>query len=178
MPVAFLVDGQTEQRFIQEICPNSVVQRLNLNGTGVSAEAIAKRASSLIRLWGGKYYPIVVLVDLEGRSVSHDAFSEDLYSAIATQGIKDEVRVCVAKRMIENWVLADSELIGWTDPVDNVDDYHGAFFLKKILGDYDKAGDGPTLLRRARASRIRIRSPSFDFSFRKLMDLKCPWLMR
>ena len=178
MSLAFLVDGLTEQRFIQSICPGRPVQRLNLNGNTVSAEAIAERAASQVRIWGGRYHPVIVLVDHESRQLSHQAFARDLLAAISVHGVGDQVRVCVAKRMIENWIIADSELVGWENAPESVDDLHGATHLRRLLKEYDKAGDGPELLRRARPSRMRLRSPSFDSAFTTLVGLRCPWLER
>lgn len=178
MPVAFLVDGFTEQKFIQQICPSSPVQRLNLNGNTVSAGAIAKRVATQIRLWGGKFYPVVVLVDHEDRPVTHQEFSAALREELLRLGVREDVRVCVARRMIENWIIADSESIGWKDAPHNVDHLHGAGQLKKLVSEYDKAGDGPGLLRKARASKIAARSPSFADSVEMLRGLRCAWLTR
>lgn len=178
MPAAFLVDGHTEQRFLKMICPKAPVQRLNLNGGGVSAEAISKRAATHIRLWGGKYYPIVVIVDLEDRAVGHDVFASKLHDAIVNNGISDQLRVCVAKRMVENWILADSDLLDWKDAPESVDELHGANILRGLLKEYDKAGDGPNLLLKARASKIRHRSPSFNHAYAVLSGLSCAWLVR
>lgn len=178
MAAAFLVDGHTEQRFIQRVCPRSPVQRLNLNGSSVSAEAIAKRAATQIRLWGGRCHPIVVLVDMETRALTHEEFSEQLGDFILAQGIHDDVRVCVAKRMIENWILGDADVLGWDAAPENVDELHGANVLRRVLGDYDKAGDGPELLVRARPSLISLRSPSFHHARSVLQGLGCAWLAR
>lgn len=179
MGVAFLVDGHTEQRFIQRICPKKTVQRINLNGSSVGASAIAKRIATQVRLWGGKYFPIIIIIDLEDRDVSHTEFADDLVAELRNQGIEDSLIVGVADRMIENWIVADAQLLGWDDVPVVTDGIHGAGKLKELKGVYDKAGDGPDLLSRARPSRIRARSPSFDALFNKLPILPgCHWLQR
>ena len=178
MAAAFFVDGHTEQRFIQSVCPGVPVQRLGINGNTVSPEAIAKRAATQIRLLKGRNFPIVVLVDHEGRKLTPVEFAEQIQTALVREGVVDEVRVCVARRMIENWILADAELIGWADPPPDVDSLHGAAVLKRVLGEYDKAGDGPALLKAARASVIAGRSPSFSYSSGLLGEIDCYWLRR
>jgi len=173
-----LVDGHTEQRFIQQICPGRPVQRLGLNGNTVSASAIAKRAATQIRLWGGKYYPIVLVIDHEDRIVTPADFSGQISDSFISEGIKEDVRICVAMRMIENWIIADAETVGWMDPPSSVDGLHGANVLKKILGQYDKAGDGPDLLGACRPSKIALRSSSFESAKKLLSDISCHWLAR
>lgn len=179
MSVAFLVDGVTEQRFVQLICPKAAVKRINLNGASVQTDALAKRISSLIRLWNGKYRSIVVLVDLEKREQAAGDFSRDLLGAIEAQGAAHGVIVGVADRMLENWMLGDIEL--WPDHEipDTVDGFAGATFLKKLTNSrYDKAAHGPDLLKNARASEIRKRSPSFASLCDQMPKLKCYWLNR
>lgn len=174
MSVAFLVDGQTEQRFIQLVCSGNPVQRLNLNGSSVSAEAIAKRAATQIRLWRGRHYPIVILVDLEDRSCDSSQLKAGIEQALSVEGICDRVLVGVANRMIENWVLADCG----PKSLSAVDGLHGCNELKRLFPSYDKAADGPEMLRRARASVIRQRSPSFSDFQDTLSEIRCHWLAR
>lgn len=179
MGAAFLVDGHTEQRFIQKICPNKTVQRINLNGSSVGAIAIAKRVATQVRLWGGRYFPIIIVVDLEDRLITPTAFSGSLLMAIRNEGIADEIVIGVASRMIENWILADSQRLNWTTCPSQVDSFHGAAKLKEIIGDYDKASDGPELLHQARPSKIREKSPSFDDFMNALPIMPgCHWLSR
>ena len=177
MSFAFLVDGVTEQRFIQLICTNAAVKRINLNGASVQIGALAERIASLIRLWNGKYRTIIVIVDLEKREQSADAFAKDLLAAITAQGAACGVIVGVADRMLENWMLGDSALWPDHDLPAVVDGFSGAAFLKKITGArYDKAAHGPELLKKARVSEIRVRSPSFASFFDRLPRARCHWL--
>lgn len=175
---AYLVDGITEQKFIQSICAGSPVRVTNLNGNSVSAAAIAKRVSSIVRLWKGRHYPIVVLVDLEKRDCSSDVFAREILDAIRQEGIADQMLVSVVDRMIENWMIADPEL--WEGQVlkESVDGFSGATELKRMMPGYDKAADGPDLLRRSRASEISKRSVAFEAMRRGLGDIPCEWLKR
>lgn len=174
MSVAFLVDGQTEQRFVQLVCHGNPVQRLNLNGSTVSAEAIAKRAATQIRLWRGRYYPVVILVDLEDRTCGHLALKVAIEQALAAEGISERVLVGVANRMIENWMLADCG----PKSLRVVDGLHGCNELRRLFPEYDKAADGPEMLKRARASVIRQRSPSFSDFHDVVAEIGCHWLAR
>ena len=47
---AFFVEGKTEQRIVQTLCPGCPVRIINCNGDGVSLEAISKRVGTLARL--------------------------------------------------------------------------------------------------------------------------------
>lgn len=174
MPIAFLVDGHTEQRFLQMVCRGNPVQRLNLNGSTVSAEAIAKRAATQIRLWRGRYYPIVILVDLEDRSCGYVSLKISIQKALIAEGVSDVVIVGVADRMIENWILADCG----QKSIRSVDGLHGANELRRLFPEYDKAADGPEMLRLARASAILQCSPSFADFHASLSGIGCHWLSR
>lgn len=179
MPAAFLVDGITEQRFIQLVCKNSSVKLTNLNGASVDASALAKRIASLIRIWKGRFRPIVVIVDREKRDESAESFAASLLAKIREEAITDDVIVGVADRMIENWMLADPVVWPHQTLLDNVDGCAGATTVKKYLkGNYDKAAVGPQLLFKSRPSEIRQRSPSFAALVLKLSPLRCRWLMR
>jgi len=173
---AFLVDGVTEQRFVKLVCSGSPVRIINCNGSSVRTAAIAKRVASLIRLWGGKFFPIVVVVDLENRDMTAEAFCCDLERAIRDEGVVDDLVVGVADRMIENWMLGDGRVWSECAPPACVDGCHGASVLKRQIPSYDKAAAGPGLLKRASASEIRRRSPSFDAFVAKLVRLNCRWL--
>ena len=104
---AFLVDGQMEKLIIEKLCPNQRVRLTGLNGKDVTIEAIAKKASALIRLLNGKNYPIVVLIDREDRPESAEEIANLLKTEMRNEGIKDDLIIGVADRMIENWILAD-----------------------------------------------------------------------
>lgn len=178
MKPAFLVDGVTEQKFIQSICKDRPVKIINCNGEKVSVEAIARRAASLIRLWGGRCFPVVILVDRESRNRSASGFCEDLLNAIRAEGIRDEIIVGVADRMIENWMIADPLLWPGADNIEDVDGHHGLSLVRLRCQSYDKAANGHDLLRRSRASEIARRSASFRSLFDQLGRFKCAWLRR
>jgi len=178
MRPAFLVDGVTEQKFIQIVCKDRPVKVINCNGSTVAAAAIAKRVSSLIRLWGGRHFPIVVLVDRENREQSAKDFADSLLCAVRSEGINDQLIVGVADRMIENWMIADPHLWPEQDILDDVDGVYGVSRLRELLPSYDKAANGPSLLARARCSEIRRRSASFRSLADQLAKLTCGWMRR
>lgn len=176
MRPAFLVEGITEQRFIQIVCRDSPVKTINCNGSAVQAGAIAKRAASLIRLWGGRYFPIIILVDREDRVEAAEVFRTSLENAIRAEGVADQLVVGVADRMIENWMLANADLWTTAAPPDSVDGFSGSSRLRKLMPAYDKAAHGPDLLSRTRCSELRKRSASFRSLYERLSTLRCRWL--
>jgi len=178
MRPAFLVDGVTEKRFVQAICTDHPVKLTNLNGNSVTTAALAKQLASLIRLWKQRYYPVVVVVDLEKRSQSAAEFATDLRVALEQHGIDDLLVIGVADQMIENWMIADPDLWPEQEIPENVDGRSGATVLKRYMKEYDKAANGPQLLQRSRASEIGRRSPSFSALREQLIELECHWLGR
>src|SRR6185437_1125007 len=103
----------TEKKIIQKLCPDSPVRMTNLNGKSVSIPAIAKRISSFLTLLKGRYYPVLILVDREGRPETSEAIEEELVRELVGQyGCKpQDIVVSCPDRMIENWMLADAELL-------------------------------------------------------------------
>ena len=75
---AFIVDGFTELKIIQNICPGRPVKRTDCNGKDVELDAIAKKIALHIRLLGNRYYPIIILVDKENRNISFEDMAEQL----------------------------------------------------------------------------------------------------
>jgi hypothetical protein len=178
MSLAFLVDGITEQRFIQRICPNRPVRVTGLNGKSVRTDALAKRLASLIRLWNGRYYPIVIVVDRECREEAAADFGASLQSCLRVEGVTDQIVVGVADRMIENWMIADPAVWPAHQLPDHVDGCSGVNVVKGYMSSYDKAASGPVLLYRSRASEIKQRSPSFAALAEQLEGVDCHWLGR
>lgn len=178
MRPAFLVDGLTEQRFIQKICPGAPVKLINLNGNTVSSLAIAKRVASLVRMWKGRYYPIIIIVDREDRNATSDEFCGELHHFVEKEEIKDQLFIGVADRMIENWMIADPDLWPQHRVKDQVDNCSGLSTIKKYMPSYNKAAAGPEILRRSRASEIIKRSHSFKVFFSKVAHIQCHWLQR
>jgi hypothetical protein len=78
MSAAFIVDGVTEKRIVQGLCPGSPVRMTNLNGKGVTPAAIAKAVYSLISLLKGRHYPVFVICDREGRIETSAVIEEAL----------------------------------------------------------------------------------------------------
>jgi len=99
---AFFVDGQTEQRSLHNICPGNPIRIIGCNGDNVSIDAIAKRLTTLIKVLNNKYYPIVILIDREGRTDKCEKIAIDLRDALIQYGVKDEILIGVCDRMIEN----------------------------------------------------------------------------
>lgn len=83
MPAAFIVDGLTEKKIIQRLCKGVTVRTLSLNGKNVALTAIAKAAFSLIKLFKGRHYPIILIVDREGRSDTSEDIEEELARLLA-----------------------------------------------------------------------------------------------
>lgn len=180
--VAFLVDGQLEQKFIQQICKGKVVRVLGCNGNSVSTLAIAKRIATLCRLFGGKYYPIVVLVDREDRRASAAIFAADILQSAMNEGVEDDLIVGVADRMIENWILTDREVVleraksGRRYPP-SVEGLGGKGLIKKLIPNYHETTTGVELLKKC-SPRLMQASPSFKAFYQQLAGLGCWWLDR
>lgn len=172
---AFIVDGHTEQTFIGQVCPGRPVQRTNLNGKDVTIPAIAKKVSTLIRLFGNRHYPIIILIDREDRTEEIQDICDNLYKELCKENLgNQDIRIGIADCMIENWIVADYKLIDKKAKKPNTTDgINGAALIKKKLGSYNKVIDGVRLLHSIDKEIVYKESPSFKNFIDKLTDLDC-----
>lgn len=174
---AFIVDGFTEKLIIGRLCPGKPVRRTDLNGKDVSIEAIANKVASLIRLLNNRYYPIIVVIDREERKEDIQSIIDKLLAELNKRGLnKEDIRINVADRKIENWIIADWEIIGDIEskPKDT-DGLNGVAIIKKNLRSYTKTTDGVDLFIKANPSIIYKNSPSYKRFIDSLEGIKCQY---
>jgi len=180
--LVFLVDGRLEQKFIQSVCPGQPVRYINCNGDDVAIETMAKFIASLIRILDNKYYPIVIVIDRESRDItSCDMCSVLLRYLKENEEVQDKVIIGVADRMIENWILADPEIVrshpNYNDnSVSVCESTNGKGKINNCINLYHETTIGVELLLKCRASIIKVNSPSFANLFNQLQLEDCQWL--
>ena len=185
MGVAFIVDGQQEQKIVQRLCEDAPVRRTSLNGRDVAIGAIAKNVASLIRLLKGRYRPVFVVVDRESRRQSSKEMETSIINELIKLGV--EVRdlvVSVPDRMLENWIIAGNPVsengrnILLTSDL-NHDGTNGKVKLKKLLKDqnisYYELGNGIELFCNMNMKDAVARSASFCRLYSVLFQY-CPKL--
>lgn len=139
---AFIVDGFTEKNIIDKICPNRPIRRTDLNGKDVTLDKIAERLETYLRLFNNKYYPIIIIIDKEDRDQSCAEIIKYLKNKLDDAGFKnDDIRISIADRMIENWLIADTKIFNENDKPIKIDGINGSAVLKKKYGTYSKATD-------------------------------------
>ena len=180
MNPAFIVDGFTEQIIIQQLCPNRPIKR-SINGKDVSLKRTAAEIVTIIRVLNNRYYPIVILTDREKRPDDFltvaTALKREIDEQLTSKNIAADIRVGVADRMIENWLLADAEALD--NPLGiptETDGFGGKGLMKKIMPTYSETVDGPALFFKADALKMYENSPSFKHFVNQLEDLNCPYL--
>ena len=178
----FLVEGQTEKLFIEQVCPGTKILRLEINGRNVAIDAVVARAASLIRLQQGRTSPSIILFDREDRAEPASFIAQEVSTKLSQILPAERIVVGVADRMIENWILADWESLRSLAPnlpqaPATTDGLNGNAVLRRLLSNYSKTLDGPKLLRSARATFIQLQSQSFA-AFRTQLTVTCPWLYR
>jgi len=175
---AFIIDGYTEKKIVQVLCPGQPIRRTDLNGKNVSIEAIAKKMASFIRLLGNKYYPIIIVIDKEERQISYAEMSNRIRNALIAEGVTDQdLRIGVADRMIENWVLADWKTLaeGRTKPK-STEGSNGASIIRKVKGSYSKTTDGVEFFLKADPNQLYKNSTSFRYFIDQLGGISCEYL--
>ena len=184
MSIAFIVDGYTEKRIIQEICGgrDTSIRLRQLNGRSVNVDRLCVSIQSHFRFLREKgHRPIVIIVDREDRVVPAIKLEEEIKSALRAAGISEQdFIVAVADQMIENWILAGGEklfpeaLLDWSEDLEGC---NGKSKIKKIMkaqkSTYDEVTDGPKFFFKMSHADAAAKSPSFRRLFDALTD-HCP----
>lgn len=182
---AYLVEGDLEQIFVQNICPHFPVRKIGVNGENVEISAIAKRIGTLVRLLPKKYRPIIIIFDRERREATCDAIEAQLREYIERENINVPMIVAIPDRDIENWILADYEVFcecsgcPSTAPIGGFEGTKGKTKLKQLLPSgrsYVETIHGVQWLKKCRANKIASASPSFAKLRCSLEEIKCWWL--
>ena len=116
----------------------------------------------------------MILVDKEQRDISFEQMSNQIL-----QGINDlDIRVGVADRMIENWILADWEaLTGSTlNEPENPDNGSGSNTIRKVKGSYDKTTVGVEYFLKVRQQVAYKKSHSYKHFIDNLNGIPCDYL--
>jgi hypothetical protein len=182
---AFLVEGDLEQKFIQNTCPRSCVQKINCNGDDVSIASIAKRVGTLGRLLHKRCSCLVVIFDRENRSESVVEIEDILRQALKSEDIDVPIYIGIPDRQIENWILSDIDMFlelseaHPDQPTTLFEGMNGKSIVKKSLGSgrsYVGPLDGVNWLRGCRPSIMKQNSASFRRFIESLEGIPCWWL--
>lgn len=181
----FLVEGDLEQKFIQNICPKSPVRKINCNGDDVSIEAIARRVGTLGRLLQKRWRPLIVVFDREQRYASGTEIETQFREALDREDLKVPIIVGIPDRDTETWILADPERFALSAGIQisaisqAYEGKKGKTEIKKLLHGrrgYVETIDGVSWLKQARPVTMKRNSPSFAHFAAALDDLRCWWL--
>jgi len=172
---AFIVDGFTEKKIIETICPGKPIKRTDLNGKDVTINAIANKISSLINILNNKYYPIIIIIDRESRPESCDSIINTLKEHLKCRGLENQdIRINIADKMFENWIIADWNVLeSENSKPENTDGINGAYAIKKELGSYHKTTDCLKLLEKFDPAIAYRNSNSFKCFIDSIKDLEC-----
>jgi hypothetical protein len=181
----FAVEGHLERNFLSQNCKGLHNIRIGVQGVAVSAEAIAKQLESQWRLRLGHFRNLVVVLDREGRQQSSSEFSKHLEGLLYKhcEGVSVVIVGC-PDRMIENWIIADHEVVadylGHAFPKYEGDGKSGKAMLKAVFRSagrtYFEVADGVTLLKKSRIPKI-VRSSASAREFFSRCAIDCWWLL-
>ena len=184
---AYLVEGDLEQKFIQNACPTAAVQKINCNGETTSIEAIVKRVGTLGRLLHKRFSPLVVIFDRENRQETVAEIEKEFHEHMVHEKIDVPIIVGIPDENIETWILSDYEMflqsagLGESSPVGTFEGKNGKSVIKNMLPhgrSYVETIDGVTWLKAARPLFIKNSSASFARLFAKLTKFECWWLQQ
>jgi hypothetical protein len=198
--IALIVDGPTEVgsirakfNMVYHDCPE--IRNGPGNGITFSAEGYAKGVLPTLKLLlKTDIRAIILLPDLEKRTISLEAFSKQLKaeviksllinSTFTNEYLDEIIHVCPPDIMFENWIISDIEgikccadLIKEDSTQDNFDGKNGSSELQKTMKTkYKKTVHAKLLFKKTREHESKINSPSFDnfqFVFNKLQKKHC-----
>jgi hypothetical protein len=185
MTFAFIVDGLTEKNIVQALCPNAPVRMTHLNGKDVTVPVLAKAAATLFRVYKGRYFPVMLIVDRESRDLSSEALEGALGAALRDEGIPlEQLIISCPDRMIENWMLADESYLRARFGIQKAspaDGHNGKSEMKRLLREqaiaYHEITVGVEIFKKICPYRIAKNSPSFA-RFASALSVYCAWARR
>lgn len=173
---AFIVDGFTEKNIIDKICPNRPVRRTDLNGKSVTLDKIAERLATYLRLFNNRYYPIIIIIDKEERQQPCEEIISYIKGKLNDAGFNnDDIRISIADRMIENWLIADTRIFSEEEMPSKIDGINGASLLKKKYGNYSKSTDCLKILKEFNPKIAYQKSESFKYFVDLIDNIDCPF---
>jgi hypothetical protein len=172
MSLAFIVDGQQEKLVLQRLCTDVPIKTTNLNGKDVKLQVIVKTVASLIRLLKGRYFPVFVIIDREGRPETSEQIERYLREELkeVLDMSEDCIVVSVPDRMLENWIIAGNPMCEndqplYSTPESNPDGSNGKVLIKKQMRDkklyYYETGNGVEMCCKMDFKGAANRSTSF-----------------
>jgi hypothetical protein len=183
MPLAFIVDGLTEKKIIQKLCKGTTVRTLGLNGKDVALSAIAKAAFSLISLFKGRHYPVVLVIDREGRVETSEQIETTIRTLLVEYGVTaGDVIISCPDRMIENWMLGDDRYFEEVYGIKLTETYegsHGKRDIRRLLQQkgisYHEVALGVDIFCNIDPALVSRKIISFN-RFKATVGPFCPWL--
>jgi hypothetical protein len=175
---AFLVEGQMEQKIVQKICPGQPVRLIGINGDHVQLEAICNRLETQIRLLGNRNYPIFIVFDREKRTESAQDIMKTVKEMLDMRGFSDQdIRVFVADREFEDWILIDSDGVCDHFGIPRSDvvlrGKGGLARLIQSCAHYHETSVGVDLFEIVSKEKLRDGCPSFRELYDAAAEIKC-----
>ena len=181
-----IVEGHLEHIFIRENCGTRIKVLKLSNGDSVSPGALAKQIYYQLAALSVQPSYVAILADRESRTEESIDLENLITQALGTYKVTLPFSVHVPDKMIENWIIADSEVLEKEKLelglVCGTEGCNGKAKLKQAFKNnnrkYSETEDGPRLLRRCSASKIRHVSPSFARFHSALAQAipECHWL--
>jgi len=182
--IAFIVEGQLEQRAVNRACPNHKVVLLGANGDSVTIATICNRIETHYRLFSNRYYPIIVIFDREHRRETTEEIESALVKELTSRGIDSKQFIFfISDRKFECMFLAhigedgDYHKSGCpqttcVDGLDGVSELKSRLMQKGLR--YHKTTTGLELFKLVRPTILASKSPSFK-RFQSQILQYCRW---
>ncbi|NOR69224.1 MAG: DUF4276 family protein [Methylomarinum sp.] len=182
----FIMDGPSDIRAFtgklqKEFGSTPDFRKAPCNGHTVSPEGYVNGVQGIINFaLNSNYLHIFCVLDREKRRTSAVNLAIQIKtelisileknSKISNSELNKKIKIVVADRMMENWIIADiegikeaSNLIKGDAAQKGYDGAHGVKVLKEIMyTKYDKVQHAPILLKKISIERAKQNSPSFS----------------
>lgn len=187
--MVFIVEGDLEKKFLEGQCKKHlIIRKIPSNGDSVSIERIAMMIKTIISLINNPGN-IFVIIDREGRAESAIDLEQLILDRLSGVAPGCQISIHVADRMIENWILAEKNVLTAESLVveETIESFEGCggksklkAAFKKINSSYSETVDGVRLLERCIPSVIADKSPSFSRLYLKLIVEVgfCSWVTK
>lgn len=180
--IVALVEGHLETHFVNSSYANAIVQRPFPNGDDVDLDLIIESINDQLETVGGDISKVVIMMDREGRDQSAKDIASHVGDGVSKANPNRSIYVGVSDREIENWILADEELMASSFSLKSYkykyEGNKGKSILRDISGGVDLGyRDKAKILKSCVASRVASNSSSFE-QFQSSFDFEWWWISR
>jgi hypothetical protein len=187
--MVFIVEGDLEKKFLEKQCKSHlIIRKIPSNGDSVCIDKIVSMIRAIVELINNPG-EIFVVLDREGRVETAEQLEQIISTKLNEIFPRKLLSIHIADRMIENWIIADIDVL-LSEGLEIEGDptmFEGCGGKAKIKAafrknnsSYSETVDGVRLLEKCMPTVLAQKSASFSRLYPRLLEKVgfCTWVTK